>query len=280
MLLPVCAPEYPEAEGVQQHNADGGERTQRRPGCVHQPPAHKAVEKRHNHVVAPHQHPSEPLADDVPGVDHAAFELEVVEKVDPSQDLVQGHRQGEMAVGFVLHYGKRRVEQGQSDQGRTVAEHLQVHPEEGGIEFRAEKIAPPCPRRFSLPAGASQIQPPRKRKCEAVRDHEEGEKVAVQGRQGEGAGDLGHARRKHGEKQQRQTVEPVGDRSPAEVRPFDPAARDQHRSRKKGSHKRGKHHRRLQQRGAGKRQYGQRQLRHRNRPVRADGRQESAAPRD
>ena len=154
VLLLVGAAEEPEAAGEQQDERGGGDGRQRF-RCVDQPPAGEAVKKWHQHIVSPNQHPSQALADHVPGVRHSVFELEVVEHVQEGEDLIERHCQGQPTIGFVLHDRKGCVEQRQGDEGRAVAEKLQSTPSQVGLGSTPKK------KSRQIPGDASWARAPR-----------------------------------------------------------------------------------------------------------------------
>ena len=223
---------------------------------MNQPPAGQAIEKRHQHIIAPDQHPPEALADDVPGVDHAVFELEVVEHIEEGENLVERHRQGEPAVGFVLHGGKRGVEQRQSDERGPVAEKLQVQPEPDRGGLHAVEESPPRSGRCAVVPHALEIQPAGKREGENVRGDEQGRKVVVQHRKREPAEDLTDTRGGGGDQEQGEAVELVDALLSVGVRALDPAAGQKRRTQEQQGDKRQHHCRRAGQLSA--RQRGKR----------------------
>src|SRR5262245_52859679 len=84
---------------------------------IDQIPARDAVEERHERVIAEDEHPAEALGDDVPGVEHAVLELEVVREVDEIEGLVDGHPRGDGAVETNLLRGEGGVDQAEPDEG-------------------------------------------------------------------------------------------------------------------------------------------------------------------
>ena len=105
MFLLVGAAKEPKSESEQENNrrSSNGMQCFRR---VNQPPADQTIEKRHQHIVAPNQHPAKTLADHVPRVNHPLFKLEVAEHVNEGKGLIKDHCQSQFTIGFVLDHGK------------------------------------------------------------------------------------------------------------------------------------------------------------------------------